>query len=143
MSASLVTSAFETRMTFVSCALSILKSSNTTAKLPFARCSRATVPLASASTRWNVPIATVVGPDAAGLDTTLGAVAGGGEPTGLAVAPLVQAARRVTEMTTRAGPAGRCIGGLVSGVPRPQPAWLSVRWGDGFLTKRTHRGLGF
>src|SRR5712692_9265054 len=113
MSASLVTSVFETRMTFVWSALATVNSSNTTAKLPSARCSRATVPLASASTRWNDPVATVVGPDAAGLAALLGAVDGGGDPTGV-VAPLVQAVRRAVVRMTRAERTARFIGGLAS-----------------------------
>src|SRR5437899_11058480 len=112
MSASLVTSVFETRMTFVCWALATLNSSNTTAKLPSARCSRATVPVASASTRWNDPIATVVGPDAAGLAATLDEVDGGGDPTGVVVAPLVQAVRRAVVRMTRAERTARFIGGL-------------------------------
>jgi hypothetical protein len=57
-------------------------------------------------------MATVVGPDAAGLDATLGAVDGGGDPTGLVVGPLVQAARMAVDKVTRAEPATRCIGFL-------------------------------
>jgi hypothetical protein len=63
-------------------------------------------------------MATVVGPDAAALDTTLGAV-DGGDATGFVVAPLVQAARIAVDKVTRADPATRCIGFLrgVSGSP--------------------------
>src|SRR5438034_9543253 len=112
-------------MTFVCWALSILKSSNTTAKLPSARCSRATVPVASGSRRGNAPMATVVGPDAAGLEPTLGTVAGGGDPTGLVVAPLVQVPRMVADTRTRAEPAERRMGGLAS-VPGARACGLPV-----------------
>jgi hypothetical protein len=60
-----------------------------------------------------VPIATVVGPDAAGLDATLGAVDGGDDPTGLVVAPLVHAARRMVDRTSEE-PVARRIRGLAS-----------------------------
>src|SRR5437867_661389 len=74
MSPSLVTSAFGTRMTLMCWVLPTLKSSNTIEKLPSATCTRATMPEASASTRWNVPVATVTGPDAVGCGVVLTAI---------------------------------------------------------------------
>jgi hypothetical protein len=102
-----------------------LKPSKTTAKLPSARCSSATVPLASDATRWNEPIATVVGPEAAaleaGLETALGAtvvaplgcVDAGAGATELTVPP-EHAAIMAVVRTTSSGPAARFIGGLDS-----------------------------
>ena len=114
-------------MTFVCSALATVNSSNTTAKLPSARCSKATVPLASASTRWNVPIATVVGPDDAGLDATFGAVDGGGDATGVVVAPLAQAARTAVDKMTTTERVARFIGGLLAFRNRACVAGMTIR----------------
>src|SRR5207247_390543 len=114
-------------MTFVCWALSILKSSNTTAKLPSARCSRATVPMASASTRWNAPMATVVGPDAAGLEPTLGTVAGR--------RPAVRPARRSAGRARPSSqlPQGTFLTGRRLG-PHDRDGWLQ---GDGPFVRST------
>src|SRR5438093_2522916 len=107
-------------MTLMCSLAAILKSSKTTAKLPSARCSSATVPVASDATRWNEPIATAVGPDGTALETaleaalgapvvaTLGSVEAGGGAIEFTVPP-EHAAIKTVVRRTRTEPSARFI----------------------------------